>query len=684
MSFDADTLCRLLPAIHRIRDAGFGDPGPLQSLFRAFAAEIGVMEENLEALYDDLFIETCADWAIPYIGDLIGYEPLHALGRSRGLARAEVAHTIALRRRKGTVPVLEQIARDVTGWNARAVEYFQLLGTTQYMNHRRPFNHYAPDLRRWEPLARIGGAFESVAHTVDVRRIESSRGRFNIPNIGIFLWRLGAYRHTRSPAVRVDDRRWLASPLGAPLQLFTNPLAEDEITHLAEPINVPDPIGRRTLAARKALYYGTRPAPTADVDNVDPSIVLYIDGNEVPRGDIVVCNLADDGGAWAHVPPTGRYAIDPVLGRIALAADLAVPESVGVTYHYGFSADIGGGEYARERAADPSDATLLRVPGDHATIQAALAALAGNGVVEIANSSRYEEAITVTVAAEGSIAIRAAEQCRPTLVLPTALEVTGGANSTFTLDGCLVAGSAVRVPPDAGNDLARLRLSHVTLVPGLGLDANGDAVSPGAASLVVERPGVAVEIDHAIVGTLRVDPDARVIAADSIIDANESGSLAYCAPDDVSAGGEVSLDACTVVGRINTSAVGEISNSLLVARREPGNPLPAVHAVQRQTGCVRFTYLPFDSLVPRRFRCQPESAEGETNVAPRFTSLRYGVAAYAQLARATVDEIRRGADDESEMGAFHALYAPQRETNLQIRLREYLRVGLAAGIFYET
>jgi hypothetical protein len=49
-----------------------------------------------------------------------------------------------------------------------------------------------------------------------------------------------------------------------------------------------------------------------------------------------------------------------------------------------------------------------------------------------------------------------------------------------------------------------------------------------------------------------------------------------------------------------------------------------------------------------------------------------------------VDEVRRGADDESEMGAFHSLYAPQRETNLQIRLREYLRVGLAAGIFYET
>jgi hypothetical protein len=36
------------------------------------------------------------------------------------------------------------------------------------------------------------------------------------------------------------------------------------------------------------------------------------------------------------------------------------------------------------------------------------------------------------------------------------------------------------------------------------------------------------------------------------------------------------------------------------------------------------------------------------------------------------------------MGAFHDLYQPQRETNLRIRLDEYLRFGLEAGIFYES
>ena len=46
--------------------------------------------------------------------------------------------------------VLEQLARDVTGWGAHAVEFFQVLGDTQYLNHLRLRNLYAPDLRRWQ------------------------------------------------------------------------------------------------------------------------------------------------------------------------------------------------------------------------------------------------------------------------------------------------------------------------------------------------------------------------------------------------------------------------------------------------------------------------------------------------------------------------------------------------------
>jgi hypothetical protein len=47
-------------------------------------------------------------------------------------------------------------------------------------------------------------------------------------------------------------------------------------------------------------------------------------------------------------------------------------------------------------------------------------------------------------------------------------------------------------------------------------------------------------------------------------------------------------------------------------------------------------------------------------------------------------EIRNGAEDEAEIGAFHTLYQLQRDTNLRVRLKEYLRFGLEVGIFYVT
>ena len=118
-SLTADRLYGLLPAIYRLRDVDQGEP--LHALLAAFAEEFAALEENVEQLYDDQFIETCAEWVAPYIGTLIGYRALHGVAREVSSARAEVANTISFRRRKGTATMLEQLARDVTDWPARAV-----------------------------------------------------------------------------------------------------------------------------------------------------------------------------------------------------------------------------------------------------------------------------------------------------------------------------------------------------------------------------------------------------------------------------------------------------------------------------------------------------------------------------------------------------------------------------------
>lgn len=97
---------------------------------------------------------------------------------------------------------------------------------------------------------------------------------------------------------------------------------------------------------------------------------------------------------------------------------------------------------------------------------------------------------------------------------------------------------------------------------------------------------------------------------------------------------------------------------------------------------MRFCYVPPGSITPPRYRCIPD--EAHPDALPHFTSLRYGDPGYAQLRPATDRSIRVGASDEGEMGVLHALFQPQRETNLRIRLDEYLRFGLHAGVFYAT
>ena len=673
MNFDEEDeerpnkLYRLLPAIYRIRDAKEG--GALRDLLSVIAEQIAVLEEDLEQLYDDQFIETCAPWVIPYIGDLIGYRALQVVPKISS-PRTEVANTIAYRQRKGTAAIIEQIARDITGWDACVVEFFQLLAKTQHMNHIRSDNLQSADLRKWKNIEYLNTPFDKLTHTVDVRHIDINRGRYNIPNIGIFLWRLKAYQLTDSPGFRVDDHRYMFSPLGNNMQLFTRPQAEDEITHLAEPINVPMPISKRLLGKRKEDYYGKNKS-------------LFLKG-VADTDKIVICDLSDkDENSWANTPPTDKIAIDPELGRITFAEAQTEPPLV--TFHYGFSADIGGGEYSRGHSFDAElerNGQIIKVPGDQPTIQDALKEVGdNNGVIEITDNGRYKlDELKIELAKGQHLELRAADGCRPTLVLTFSLEVSSGGDAELTINGLLITGGKLELK----SGLKRLCLRHCTLVPGLSLNKEGVPDFPGAASLIQtgSEKITSVEIDNSIVGPLHLLPEGCTLnVRDSIIDSTattfwEDPRPAIIAPYSsekyVKYGPPTTLERATIIGTVFVRELAIASNVIFTKQ---------VESYIRQSGCVRYSYLPKESSrILRRYRCQP--APDAIQVYPEFTSLRYGNPGYCQLSRDCAAEIRQGADDKAEMGVFHDLYQSQRETNLRMRLDEYLRFGLEAGIFY--
>lgn len=668
MSFGlGEKLYEMLPSVYRIRDVE--QNGQLKELLSVIAEQIAVLEEDLAQLYDDQFIETCAQWVVPYIGDLIGARGLHTLTTTTFSRRAQIANTLAYRRRKGTAAVLEQLARDATGWDARVVEFFQLLATTQYMNHLRPTNHYAPNLREWELLERLNTPFDRIAHTADVRRIAVGRGKYNIRNIGIFLWRLHSYSLTESPAFKIDNRRFMFSPLGNNMALYTFPETEDKITHLAEPINVPMPISRHILKEYFNTYYGEH-----------KSLFVRIDGKEITKEEISICNLSDiSGGKWAHMPKD-KYAIDPVLGRFVLPKSSPKAE-ITVSFHYGFSADMGGGEYGRSNTFTEDSGSVEQVPSDYEEIQDALDQVKAGGVVEIENSGWYEKISSIEVATGKHIKLRAADKQRPCLILKNDLKISGGDDSRLTLNGLLVSGGTLLV----SDKLRELTLRHCTLVPGLTLTRDGIPQQSNVPSLVVKSANTEIVIENSIVGGLRVVDDAQTRITNSIIDAVTETGVAYASPDNKSAGGKLYVENCTFIGKVYTVLMELCSNTIFLSDLKKNDSWKSpVIAERRQVGCVRFSYLPRNSQVPRRYRCQPEQEEQSGRVRPQFTSLRYGDEGYCQLSLLCASEIKEGADDEAEMGAFHNLYQPQREINLRVCLDEYLRFGLEAGIFYVT
>jgi hypothetical protein len=504
--------------------------------------QAGIVGRDIDALWDDYFIETCADWVIPYIGDLVANSPLYEVaGR-----RADVANTIYYRRRKGTLPMLEELARNVTGWGAHAVAFFESLGWTQNLNHLR--YRMAPNPEGWDPnsVERVGtanlrnvdtlglldGPFDVTSHTVDVRPISRTEGWYNIRKVGFFLWRLRSYPLTSvSPrrAAPPHDYGYHFSTLGNPAPLFTEPEREADENGLAREVHVPGPIRPAAFYFRPGEYYGP-----------DHSLRIVKDDVPIPVEDIICKDLRD----WDQ-PPAGKLAVDVRLGRLAFEENER-PGTVLASFAYGFSADIGGGPYDRRRrislpdqpsrpdtVADPEalGAPIRVSSGGVGTITDALQdwedANRPRAVIQIDDSRTYPEDLTLDLHADDVLVIQAANRCRPTLI--GNVTVTGGGQeASLTLNGLLVEGHL-----EIEGELGELRIEHCTLVPGRRLTEEGALLEPTRPSIIVDDANDRLRstIDHSIVGALRLPTSIVGLEVwDSIVDSPGSGNGAEVRP----------------------------------------------------------------------------------------------------------------------------------------------------------
>ncbi|SHJ55654.1 hypothetical protein SAMN05444159_0910 [Bradyrhizobium lablabi] len=716
----SNRLYDLLPAVYRQRDLEVG--GPLLGLLGVIAEQVDVVESDIAQLYENWFIETCDDWAVPYIGDLIGYRPPDAgvpsdptvLPINKTLsARREVANAVRFRRQKGSIRLLEQLAEAVTGWPSRVVELGRQVGVTQSIDHLHTRRGGTADLRSADALDRVGTPFDTVAHALDVRSVESDRspGAYNIQNIALYLWRLPVYSATCTPAYcleEVGDHCYTFSILGNDTPLYNlpiaNPAPEDAIGELSLPV----PIRRKAFAddveQRQASdkYYGE-----------GRSLAIWrSDGGEgrtlIPANEIIPADLSE----WRYRPPHGHVAVDPELGRIAFPPSELPENDILVSYHYAFGMDIGGGEYQRSHVVNAAISTY-RVNGstDIPTVRAACERWASDNptsaVIELTENRVYNEPFQIELREGQSLEIRAVNGVRPVIDLldwrasrPDALTITGAVGSRMTLDGILVTGRGI----DIRGTFDAFIIRHCTLVPDWSLHQDARPHRPAEPSLSFTDASARVRIDRCIIGAIHAtqedilaDPlDLRI--SQSIVDATSNDLVAIGAPDDGAASIALTVMRSTILGRVHTHTVELAENSILAGH---------VRVARRQHGCMRYCYVPPGSRTPSRYCCQPdlvgqaldEAVKLEQlprselralrhvewlRVEPQFITKRYGEPAYCRLALGCADEITHGAEDRSELGVFHDLYEPQRIANLRNRLAEYVPAGTDAGIIFAS
>lgn len=366
MKKSPNRLYELLPAIHRIRDAEQGYP--LQELLRVITEQVDVVEADIAQLYDNWFIETCQDWVVPYIGDLIDYQSVPSAGQLGNpttleeqrhkilIPRRSVVNTIRNRRRKGTLALLESLADEVAGWQSRVVEFYNLLSYTQNINYQGSPSQTV-DLSQVDALDKLGGPFEELAHAVDVRRIISqyNTGKYNIPSVGLFVCRLKTYSVTRTPTYcleEVSSNCYTFSITSNDIPLYNHPQNSGDSAQIQE-LSLPIPISRKALQSRMSEYYDPIP------EKFTKSLEIWLgNGSQVlpvPPEKIIVADLSD----WNYQPPKDHIAVDPQLGRIAFPLRQLPKNGVWVSYYYGFSADIGGGEYNRKLKNPEGNLLLL-------------------------------------------------------------------------------------------------------------------------------------------------------------------------------------------------------------------------------------------------------------------------------------------------------------------------------------
>jgi hypothetical protein len=440
----------------------------------------------------------------------------------------------------------------------------------------------------------------------------------------------------------------------------------------------------------------------------DPSAVAValgatIGSPPIEHQRIAAGNLQDWGASLGLLPAEKALVIDPERGRFWFrtlpANKVWVP-----LYHYGFSGPVGAGTYDRRLSIVTGDVTPIPNGGDGdpgpVTLNVPPPPL--SGVFQFDDNKTYSPAGDVT--GIGTLIYQAANFRRPYVVrnAPAGTEWVFEARPkipddpepanlrTLTLDGLWVGiqqngaqPSPAPCPPAPAalvlqGVFDRVVIRHCTLDPG----GEMARIDPGKCQaipyvrLVVRGDVEEMVIESSVVGPIVEDRAAghpgiiqKLVLRDSIVQSIDPAN----SPAVETALGVVEMQRATVFGDVRVNRL--VASEALIQG--------LVKVTDNQHGCFRFSATDDD---PRtRLPAQFESHLYKPAVPNHFfVSRRFGDPDYGKLSTAAPQEIVRGAENRSEVGAFNSLLNPIKLDDLRAKAGEFMPFGLIAQFINET
>ncbi|WP_114952491.1 hypothetical protein [Sphingosinicella terrae] len=722
----AEKIWALIPEIYRHEDGVSHRPGQLRALVEILAEQAAVARRSVDRLLADSRIEEADDWAIPYIGALLGTRMVSAFNPAG--RRADVGHTIGYRRRAGTPHLLEALADDIADWDAVVGEGYKGLARNWHMLDtsvpsgaisRTPRGGYA-NLRNVRVSDIIEGPFDDLAHRPDVRRAPGRRGLYNIPNVNLFLFRQYAFALVGVTPFRLDATHYTLDPSGRDVPLF-QPGREDRADcaarnewdvrapigcrrlnaatyRLADDPTFPPawaPLIGRTFFSQQSLFDATTGLGPIDREALLAAAMTA----QSPRGHLVAGGFGTEPAidlavgaagdpsltphqlagaelsAWAETAVTDAWTallLDPATGRVRLTAAPGAGEALQIrTLHYGAFSPVGAGTHNRQRTVPSSD-------------PAALQGLAPNWSTIGGNRMLDSSATYAPTAAGGAITVDAdatmwaTDRNRPYVTLrPPAgqreIRLSPDASGrSIEINGLWIGLLLDGVAPDG--DLAeivfdgqwqRILLRDVTLDPGgdRAVLVGDPAVRIAHVRLVIEGVVEELVVERSVIGSVA----ERGLGSDAPCTAasiriSDSIVRGYADQPALSVG-SASVELDRVT-MIGDCRCGraDISDSIIDGE---------VRVEDAQSSCFRFSTARSGGRIPAQYESLilPEGLPAGT-----FVSDRFGDPGHLQLSESCLPEIAAGGENGSEMGAFNRALDTIKRADLRAKVQEYAPV----------